>query len=66
MTKLIAQWWIAMLTPWLVWALVAPIVASAGRYEQARHECPHIRVTHGVGSDLRTYRKPRDLCSQNR
>jgi len=66
MPKLIAQWWIAMLTTWLVWALVAPIVASAGRYEQARHDCPHIRVTHGVGSDLRTYSKPRDLCSQNR
>lgn len=66
MPKLIAQWWIAMLTTWLVWALVAPIVASAGRYEQARHDCPHIRVTHGVGSDLRTYSKPRDLCSPNR
>lgn len=66
MPKLIAQWWIAMLTTWLVWALVAPIVASAGRYEQAHHDCPHIRVTHGVGSDLRTYSKPRDLCSQNR
>ena len=66
MPKLIAQWWIAMLTTWLVWALVAPIVATAGRYEQARHDCPHIRVTHGVGSDLRTYSKARDLCSQNR
>lgn len=66
MPKLIAQWWIAMLTTWLVWALVAPIVATAGRYEQARHDCPHILVTHGVGSDLRTYSKPMDLCSQNR
>lgn len=55
-----------MLTTWLVWALVAPIVATAGRHEQARHDCPHILVTHGVGSDLRTYSKPRDLCSQNR
>lgn len=66
MPKLIAQWWVAMLTTWLVWALVAPIVATAGRYEQARHDCPHIRVTHGIGSDLRTYSKPRDLCSQSR
>lgn len=66
MPKLIAQWWIAMLATWLVWALLAPIVASAGRNEQARHDCPKLKVTHGVGSDLRTYSKPRDLCSQNR
>ena len=63
MPKLIAQWWIAMLTTWLVWVLLAPIVATAGRHEQARHDCPSIRVTHGVGSDLRTFKKAVDLCA---
>ena len=63
MPKLIAQWWIAMLATWLVWALLAPIVATAGRNELARHDCPSIRVTHGVGPDLRTFKKAVDLCA---
>lgn len=63
MPKLIAQWWLALLTTWLVWALLAPIVATVGRNEQARHDCPKIKVTHGVGSDLRTFKKAVDLCA---
>lgn len=56
-----------MLTTWIVWALVAPITFEARKVIQPiDYNCPSIRVTHGVGSDLRTYSKPRDLCSQNR
>ena len=63
MLKPIAEWLVVMMAAWLVWALVAPIVATAGRNEQARHDCPSIRVTHGVGSDLRTFEKAVDLCA---
>ena len=63
MLKLMAQWWIAMLTTWLALALLAQIVATAGRNEQARHDCPKLKVTHGVGSDLRTFKKAVDLCA---
>jgi len=63
MPKLIAQWWIAMLTTWLLWALVAPIVVTTAAREQVRHDCPKIKVTHGVGSDLRTFKKAVDLCA---
>ena len=67
MPKLIAGWWIAMLTTWLVWALVAPVTFEARKVIQPiDYNCPSIRVTHGVGSDLRTYSKASDLCSQNR
>ena len=66
MPKLIAKWWIAMLTTLLVWALLAPIVATAGRNEQSRHDCPSIRVTHGVGPDLRTFERRTDKCSMYR
>ena len=27
-------------------------------------DCPRIVVTHGVGSDLKTWTKARDLCAQ--
>lgn len=67
MPKLIAQWWIAMLTTWLVWAMVAPITFEARKVIQPiDYNCPSPAITHGVGSDLRTYSKARDLCSQNR
>jgi len=56
-----------MLTTWLVWALVAPITFEARKVIQPiDYNCPSPAITHGVGSDLRTYSKPRDLCSPNR
>ena len=63
MPKPIAEWLVVMMAALLVWALVAPIVATAGRNEQARHDCPKLKVTHGVGSDLRTFKKAVDLCA---
>lgn len=63
MARLIAQLLIAMLTTWLVLALVAPVVATTAAREQARHDCPKLKVTHGVGSDLRTFKKAVDLCA---
>lgn len=67
MPKLIAQWWIAMLTTWMVWALLAPIVFEARKVIQPiSYNCPSLGITHGVGSDLRTYAKRFDTCSMYR
>lgn len=64
MPKLIVQWWIAMLTTWLVWALLAPITFEARRVIQPiGYNCPSLAITHGVGSDLRTFKKAVDLCA---
>lgn len=66
MPKLIAGWMMAFNLLWMCWALGAPVVADAAR-QPARYEaiCPYIVVTHGVGSDLRTWVKERDLCASN-
>jgi hypothetical protein len=63
MSKYIAGWWLALLTSWLLWVLVAPVVADTAAREQARHDCPKLKVTHGVGADLRTFKKAVDLCA---
>ena len=63
MLKRIAGWLVGMMVFLLMWMLLAPIVATAGRNEQARHDCPKLKVTHGVGSDLRTFKKAVDLCA---
>lgn len=64
MANLIAGWVMFFNLIWLCWALAAPVVADAAR-EPVRYDamCPHIEVTHGVGSDLRTWVKARDLCA---
>ena len=66
MLKLMAQWLIVAMSFFLIWLLVAPITFEARKVIQPiDYNCPSILVTHGVGSDLRTYSKPRDLCSPN-
>lgn len=53
----------AICTVWLCWAVLAPIVAERAWIEQPRqHVCPLLVIKHGVGSDLKTYTKVRDLC----
>jgi hypothetical protein len=55
----------AICTAWLCWAVLAPIVADKARVDPPRqHICPMLVITHGVGSDLRTYTDVRDLCSE--
>jgi hypothetical protein len=45
--------------------LVPPVVADAARQPTVYHHiCPMLQIKHGVGSDLRTTTKVRDLCSQ--
>jgi len=65
LSRRIAGDMVAICTVWVVWAVLAPIVADKARVEPPRqHICPMILVTHGIGPDLKTYTEVRDLCSQ--
>lgn len=62
--NLIAGWLLFWCLLWLCWATGAPVVAEAYKQPaQAQHVCPMPIVKHGVGSDLRTFRRVRDLCA---
>jgi hypothetical protein len=62
--RMIAGNVVAICTVWLWWASLAPVIA--GGFKPAAqvhmHICPYISVMHGVGSDLKTWAKERDLC----
>jgi hypothetical protein len=65
--NLIAGWCVFWLLLSHVLMLAAPVVADAYRDKQPQprlqHICPKLQVSHGVGSDLRTWTKARDLCA---
>lgn len=62
-SRLIAGHCLAYCLIWLCWALAAPIVAEAARVEPKPDAiCPWLQIRHGVGSDLKTYIRVRDLC----
>lgn len=65
MPSLVAGWLMFWCLLWLCWATGAPVVAEAAR-EPVRADavCPYLVITHGIGSDLRTYAKVRDLCAE--
>lgn len=64
MPNLIAGHLCAYCLLWLCWATMAPVVAEAARVEPVRqHVCPYIQISHGVGSDLKTFTKAKDLCA---
>ena len=66
MPNLIAGWLMFYVLIWSCWAVGAPIVAEAYREPvDYQHICPMIQIRHGVGSDLRTFTKARDLCARN-
>jgi hypothetical protein len=53
----------AICTAWLCWAVLAPIVADKARAEPTQQNiCPMPAIKHGIGPDLRTWTKSRDLC----
>lgn len=56
----------AFCTLFLTWALLAPVVAGPIQPAAVPHNCPSPQVRHGVGSDLRSYQRTVDLCSQAR
>lgn len=63
MPNLIAGHLCAYCLLWFCWATGAPIIAEAYRVKPvAQHICPYPVMRHGVGSDLRTFTKVRDLC----
>jgi hypothetical protein len=66
MAKLTAGWTWAFCQLWLCWALMAPLLADNNRQEhKAQSICPMRYVTYGVGSDLHTFKKEFDICSQS-
>ena len=46
----------------LCWMLAAPIIAGPIPMVRAQHTCPAPYVSHGVGSDLKTYTQRKDRC----
>ena len=56
-----AGWTVAVILLWLCWSVAAPLVArpSTITYHQI---CPMIQVKHGIGSDLKTFRRESDFC----
>lgn len=66
MANLTAGWLMFWCLLWLCWATCAPVVADAyrERYKQpAQHLCPMLQMRHGIGGDLRTYTRVKDLCA---
>lgn len=57
------SWFVFWSLLWLCWTLGAPVIAEAVRQPvPVQHICPYLQISHGVGSDLRTTTKVRDLC----
>ena len=64
MANLISGWLTFYCLIWLCWATGAPVVAEAYRQPATlQHICPMLQIKYGVGSDLRTFIKVRDLCA---
>lgn len=61
MANITAGWTWAFCQLWLCWALAITIIHD--KQPSTKHVCPSLRIVHGVGSDLRTYQKEVDLCS---
>lgn len=63
--RLAAGHTVAIMTLWLCWALMAPIVAEKARAApQEQTVCPWLILRHGVGGDLKTFTRVRDACSR--
>lgn len=63
LSRIMTGWFVFWSLLWLCWALGAPVVADAARQPTVYHHiCPMLQIKHGVGSDLRTTTKVRDLC----
>lgn len=63
-SRLLAGWSFALGLIWLCWVLMAPIVAEHNyRPPVSQHLCPMIKVTHGIGPDLKTYTRAVDRCA---
>lgn len=43
--------------------LVGPVLAGPVRAEVQPLRCPKLAIRHGVGADLRTFTRVRDLCA---
>lgn len=64
MANLIAGWTMAFNLIWLCFALAAPVIAEVKREPVVfEHVCPMIQLSHGIGSDLKTFVRARDLCA---
>lgn len=64
MANLTAGWLMFWCVLWLCWAACAPVVAEAYRQPiDYQHICPMLQIRHGVGSDLRTFMRVKDLCA---
>lgn len=64
MANLTAGWLMFWCGLWLCWATCAPVVAEAYRKPAPlQHICPMLQIRHGVGSDLRTFTRVKDLCA---
>lgn len=55
---------VAICTVWLVWALLAPVIAGPVPTPQAMHTCPSPVARHGVSGTLKTYTREFDRCAQ--
>lgn len=56
----------ALITIWLTWALLAPVVADTIQAPAPPHTCPAPQMIHGVGANLQTYTRPIDRCVNSR
>ena len=60
----VARITLAICTAWLLWALLAPLIAGPVPQPVVPHNCPAPETVHGVGSDLRTYARRIDRCAE--
>lgn len=70
MPNLVAGWLNFWCLLWLCWAVMAPIVADKAHELKSasapqQHICPLLDISHGVGSDLKTFVKVQDLCQSS-
>jgi hypothetical protein len=62
MSRFLAGWAFAAVLMGNLWMVLAPIVSRTTPLEPQQGVCPHVVVQHGVGSDLKTYRRAFDAC----
>lgn len=62
----VARITLAICTAWLLWALLAPLIAGPVHKPTFHHNCPAPETVHGVGANLKSYQRRIDQCALQR
>lgn len=64
LVRFLGGWVVASCLLLATWGITAPVVADKVRVApEPQLICPLLIIRHGVGSDLKTFTKVRDVCA---